>query len=171
MFEAAEAAGGRAGVHHGGDAVVVGPEDLGDAGLDLARVEIAVARDLRGFADQRHGAFDLGIAVAVDHQARIALQHERRVEQLRDPLGHLGRAQVPGDMAPPIGLGDPERAQLSRDPVAGVIADQQERRPAIRPDYGHRRRVIGFEKLEIGCGHGPRKETPPQGGRGIPGSI
>jgi hypothetical protein len=105
--------GGRACVHHGGNAVVVGLEDLLDPGRGLARVKISVARNFRDFAEPRHGAFDLGVAIAVDDQARIGLQHQGRVEQLRNPICHFGRPHVPRNVTPPIRFGDAECAQFS----------------------------------------------------------
>ena len=110
----------------------------------LDRVEILVTRNFRDFADPRHGAFDAGVAVAVDDQARIGLQYQGRVEQLRDPLRHSGRPHVPRNMAPPIQFGNAEGPQFSRDPVAGVIADQQERRGGVGPNHGDRRRIVGL---------------------------
>ncbi len=133
-----------------GNGLVIGLEDFPDPRRALGRVEPVVAGDLGGLAPGRHGVGPIRGAVAVDHQARIGLQCQRRVEPLRHVARNRSRAYVPGDVARQVGLVQPQIAQALRDPVARVVAGQEKGRTAARVLERDRRRLVLAEELVFG---------------------
>ena len=80
------------------DAPVIGIEDgLPPRFRGFARQSF-IARYRGGVADQRDRACGMRRAVAVDHQPRIALRDQMRVELFRQRLRDAGNADVPGDV-------------------------------------------------------------------------
>ena len=76
--------------------------------------------------------------VAVDHEPRIALHDQMRVEMLRQHLGDAGNADVPGDVPRQFALGQAEIAEHARDQPAVMVAGQQERRASRIIIFAHR---------------------------------
>jgi len=94
--------------------------------------------------------------VAIDHEARIAGEGERRIEAPGEPPRHFGGADVPADV-----LGEPllrkaEPVERARHAVAGVIADEHQRRAAGGIVDLEGRRLVGSEKRFglVARGHG-----------------
>ena len=81
-------------------------------------------------ADARDRAWRAGRSIAVDHQPRITLRDQLRVEMLRQGVGDAGNTGVPGDMACQFVGRQPEIAEDARDQAAVMIRGQQERRAA-----------------------------------------
>ena len=126
--------------------VVVGPEQRRDARVALGLGDAFVARDRRRFADRRDRGGHVGRPVAVDHQARIGLGDERRIEgggqSARDRLD----PDVVGDVALEVLGREAEVAERARHAPAGVIAGEHERRIAVRPLDVNGRRLVGLEQ-------------------------
>ena len=68
------------------------------------------------------------VAIAVDHQARVGLQHRSGIECRRQAIGDAGDADVPGDMP----LQFAARAARAA-PVRPGSCDRRGRRPAAGP--------------------------------------
>src|SRR5262249_47479397 len=78
--------------------LVVRFEDLALPGADLLGGEIQVSGDWRRLADRRYRGRLSWATVAVDHQPRVILCHQRCVEGLGYALSHGQCSNVPGDM-------------------------------------------------------------------------
>ena len=81
----------------------------------------------------RDRAVGLERAVAVDHQPRIGLQDRVRVEFVGHEAHHRLDADIPGDVPAQFAFRHAEIAERARDAPSGMVADQQERRGALRP--------------------------------------
>jgi hypothetical protein len=91
------------------------------------------------------------------------LQHQGRVQAFGNPVRHGGGADVPGDVAPQVGLGYAQVAEAARDAVAGVVADQKEPGGSLGPDHGKGRRLVLGEEFEVSAVHGLSLSFPNQG--------
>ena len=101
----------------------------------------------RAVADRPHERGIVEVAVAVDHEAGIAGQQRRRVQLQRHVAGDVGGADVPADVARQLALVEAEVVQAARHAPAGVIADQQDGRRALRiEDLVGRRFVLGQQR-------------------------
>ena len=85
-------------------------------------------------------------AVAVDHQPRIALRDQMRVEMLRQRLGDAGNADIPGDMPRQFALGQAEIAEHARNQPAVMVAGEQERRAPRGIIFADRGNIFGSEE-------------------------
>ncbi len=81
------------------------------------------------------------LSVAVDEQPGIARQHGRRVEGHRKRPGQRSGADIDGDMAQQFARVEAEGAERFGQPGAGVVADQQHRRPTRLVDQLDGRRL------------------------------
>ncbi len=68
-----------------------------------------------------------GIAVAVDHQARIVLAHDGGVQQCAKFQPQFARADVPADVPRALGCGDAQIAERAWNGLTRVIDDDHER--------------------------------------------
>jgi hypothetical protein len=114
-----------------GDRAVIRPVAGLGALRACIRIKPPVAGHDRPIADLAHGCRVVHRAVAVHDQPGISRKQGRRIEQVRNVPGDLCGADVPGDMPRPCGLVEPEFVQRRRKPVAGMVAQQNRRRPAI----------------------------------------
>src|ERR1700675_519592 len=78
---------------------MIGLEDLGAPRRDGLGGEADIAGDLDVFADGRNRARHGRIAIAVDHQPRIILRDQRRMERLGHTPRHAQRPDVPGNVS------------------------------------------------------------------------
>ena len=85
-------------VDHLADAAMVGIEDLSAPRLGGIAGEAFIAGNDGRFADARDRTCGVRRPVAVDHQPRIALRDQMRIEMFRQRVGDAGNADVPGDM-------------------------------------------------------------------------
>src|SRR5438876_3732803 len=108
--------------------VVVRTENRVDAGGAPGFADPVIAGDLGRLADLRHRALDLGVAVAIDDEARIGLQNDRRIQQPRQLAADLADSDIPGDMPPSFMLGQTESAEPARKRAAGMVTGEEERR-------------------------------------------
>ncbi len=111
----------------GGDRGMVRGVDRRDPRGAGGGVERGVARHGGAVADRGHRVGRGGVAVAVDHQPRVALMDERRVERARERLAERGHADVPADVPRQLGVGQAEPGQRARHPPPAMVADQQQR--------------------------------------------
>jgi len=134
------------GVEESSHRIVEGMEDrIGpDPAVGLRQADIG--GDRRRLADFRGEMRDVGPAIAVAYEARIALHEERRVEHVRERRRDLARTDVPGDMACPGLLGQPHRAEPTRDAAAGMLADQHDVRGAVLVSGLQRMGFVGSEE-------------------------
>src|ERR1700722_7150829 len=92
------ARGGRSGIEKIADARVIRVEyRLPPCGTLLVR-QPEVSWDRRGLAYLGYRARHAGVAIAVDDEAGIGLQHCGGIECRRQAVGDAGDADVPGDM-------------------------------------------------------------------------
>ena len=133
-------------VDHLGDAAMVGIEDRLPPRLGRLARKAFVAGDDGRFADARDRARRVGRTVAVDHQPRIALRDQMRVQMLRQRVGDAGNADIPGDMPRQLARRQPEIAEHARDQPAVMIAGQQERRASGGIIFENRRNIFAAEE-------------------------
>ena len=88
----------------------------------------------------------MGRAVAVDHEPRVALHDQMRVELFRQLFRDAGNADVPGDVPRQLALGQSEIAQHARNQPAVVIASEKERRPSRGIVLADRGNIFGSQK-------------------------
>ena len=84
--------------------------------------------------------------VAVDHEPRVALHDQMRVEILRHPLGDAGDADVPADVPLQLALRQAEIAERLRNQAAVMIAGEQERRASQIIVFADRGNIFGSEE-------------------------
>jgi hypothetical protein len=118
----------------GGDAVMIGREDFRYARRPIGNAQRQIAWDFGMLADGDDGGVHGGIAVAVDHQPGIILQDGEGGEPRGQQARHSRRADIPTDMPPALRLRNAEGSKRARNPMGGVIADDQERRGVGAPD-------------------------------------
>src|SRR5436305_10517896 len=80
------------------DAAMIGFEDRLPPHLGIAAPKCVVAGDDGCFADARDRARRAGRTVAVDHQPRIALRDQMRIELFGERVRYAGNADIPGDV-------------------------------------------------------------------------
>ena len=66
------------------------------------------------------------------------------VEMLRERLRDAGNADVPGDVAHQLALGQAEIAENARDQPAVMVAGQQEGRASAGIEFADRRNLFGL---------------------------
>src|ERR1700730_9347571 len=125
-----------------GDAAMVGIEYLLVPRLYRVARQAFVAGNQGRFADARDRTWRARRTIAVDHQPRIALRDQMRVEMFRQRLGDAGNADIPGDMPRQLGCRQPEIAERARDLPAVMIRCQQERRAALGIIFMNRRNIF-----------------------------
>ena len=89
----------------------------------------------------------------VDDQPRIALHYGDRVERGREPLGHRGDADVPGDVTQSFQFGQPEIAERARDRPPGMVGSQYEIGAPIGAEQPHRGRFVWGEQTPRALSH------------------
>ncbi len=129
--------------------LVIGLEDLGAADRGVGVAQSGIARNVDRFAAAGDGRCHLGVAIAVDHQPRIILRHQRRIER----GGHLARhakcADVPGNVTLQFAGRQPQIIQPARDAPAGMIHDDDEIRASLPSDLQEGRRLVGGQQLLV----------------------
>src|SRR6202035_2067530 len=113
--------------------LVVRLEDLALAGAYLLAGQVHISGNRRRLADRRYGGRLGRMTVAVDHQPRVILCDQWRIQIGGYTLSHRQRSDVPGDMPPEIRLRKTQRCQALRDAPAGMIDGNHEGRPAVPP--------------------------------------
>lgn len=81
------------------DGVVIRQKHLALARQRVFGVDTDIAGDRRQLGQVRDRAGDAGRPVAVDHQPRIALMDQRRVQLAAQMARHAQRADIPADVA------------------------------------------------------------------------
>ena len=128
-------------IDHLVDAAMIGIEDRPSPRLGLIARQTLITLDGGRLADARDRAWRRRRPVAVDHQPRVALRDQMRIELLCERLGHAGNADVPGDMPRQFVFRQAEIAEHARDQPAVMIASQQERRGSGRVIFVNRRNI------------------------------
>ena len=111
--------------------------------------EIAVAGDLGVLAGLRDRTRHRRVAVAVDHEPRIGLHDQRRVQGRRQPAPDLGNADIPGDVAEGIRFGEAELAKPPWERPAAMIARQKKGRCAGLVGQNGWAGLVRIEKFNI----------------------
>src|SRR6266403_761332 len=91
--------------------LVVRLEDLALAGAYLLGGQVHVSGNRRRLADRWYGGRLLRTTVAVDHQPRVILCNQWRIQSGGHALSHGQRADVPGDMPLEIRLRKTQRSE------------------------------------------------------------
>ena len=130
---------------------VIRPEQRRDPCLARRRRDPLVARDRGRIADRRDRRRRVGRPVAVDHEPRIALRDQRRLEGRGEAAGDRLDPDVVGDVALEVLGCQAEVAERARHPAPGVIAGEHERRAAVRPLDMDGLRLIGLEQAHCGA--------------------
>lgn len=136
-----------AAVDRGIDAMVIRLENLAPPCRALAVRNPFVARDRGGLGDHGNRACRGRRAVAVDHQPRIALCDQMRIEQLCESLGDASNADVPADVPDKLAFRDAEIAQRVRQHPSVMIRGEQEGRSPLRILLMHGRSVALAKQL------------------------
>ena len=111
----------QAGLDHLVDAAVIGIEDRGPPRFRrIARKPLIAGNDGR-LADARDRACRGRRAVAVDHQPRITLRDQMRIELFRQRVGNACNADIPGDVPLELAQGHAEIAERVRDGAAVMV--------------------------------------------------
>ena len=156
------------------DLVVVGVKDRARARFRRAGADVLVPRDDGSFAAADDGVGGVQGAVAVDDQAGVPLQHGVRAQRRPQALRDTRRADVPRDVAGELVLGQPERAQRTRNEPARVITDDEEGRAPIAALHVQRGDIVRGEQHEDimtdwdlcdSCASGPSRRNNSAGGR------
>src|SRR5260370_39050529 len=127
--------------------LVVRLEDLAPAGAYLLGGQVQVSGNRRRLADRRYGVRLLRTTVAVDHQPRVILCDQWRIQSGGPALSHGQRADVPGDMPLEIRLCKTQRCKALRDTPAGMIDGNHEGRPAVPPAGKNRGWLVRGQQL------------------------
>src|ERR1700710_23779 len=91
----------------------------------------------------------MGWAVAVDHEPRVELHDQMRVELVRQLFRDAGDADVPGDVTYQLALGQTEIAEPARNQSAVMITGEKERRSPRGVILADRGNIFGSQKY---CG-------------------
>ncbi len=118
---------------HGLDALVVRVEKGREAHAAVVFGQVQVAGDGPAVAFLAEGLHVARRAVAVDDQSRVARQHGRGVQRVGEAPGELTRPDVPGDVLPAGQFGQAQTVQGLRKRPAGVVTDDEGRRPPVLP--------------------------------------
>ena len=108
--------------------------------------EAPIARHVNAVRLLRNGCGIVELAIAVDHQARIARQDGGHIKPRRQPPRNIGGADIPGDMQPTLSRIQAEITQRRRNGRRGMIAKQQGCRPTVRVAEFDRRWIAGAEQ-------------------------
>jgi transglutaminase-like putative cysteine protease len=130
---------------------VVRREDLAAAGLGGVSRKRPVSRHGHCVADRGDAGGMAGVAIAVDHQPRIALFDEGRIVPAREQPSHFADPEVDCDVSAQLGLRQAEVGQAARHPVAGMIAGEQEQTLSETVLHPDRRWVARPEKDVLIC--------------------
>src|SRR5260221_13284048 len=106
---------------------MVGRENLFRTLAALLRRELSIGGDVDVIADLRDRGRVLEMAVAIDHQTRIAAEQQRCVKPGAQPPTKIGNPDIPGDMLIETDGWQPKITQLLRHMAPGVIAKQDQR--------------------------------------------
>src|SRR5258705_4796357 len=128
--------------------LVVRLEDLALARAYLLGGQAHVSGNRRRLADRRYGGRLLRTTVAVDHQPRVILCNQWRIQSGGHALSHGQRADVPGDMPLEIRLRKTQRCQALRDAPAGMIDGNHEGRPAVPPAGKNRGWLVRGQQVQ-----------------------
>src|SRR6202048_1100341 len=101
-------------VDHLVDAAMVGIEYRPAPRLGRVAPKAFVAGDDGGFADPRDRAWRARRAIAVDHQPRVTLRDQMRVQMFRQRIRDAGNAGIPGDMPRQLACRQAEIAEDAR---------------------------------------------------------
>jgi hypothetical protein len=88
----------------------------------------------------------VGSAVAIHDEPRIAGKHGRCIERCRETAREFARTDVPGDVLPGREFREPEPVERCRDRPAGVVANDQRRRPAVLAQDDEWRRIVAAKQ-------------------------
>ncbi len=143
------------------DALVVRVEKGREAQAAVVLGQVLVAGDGPAVAFLAEGLLVVRRTVAVDDQPRVARQYGRGVQRVGEAPGEFARPDVPGDVLPAGQFGHAETVQGLRERPAGVVTDDQGRRPPVLLQHHERRGVVPAEQ-----GHGGRR----LGRRGVHGA-
>ena len=121
-----------------------------DALLPFGVRQVEISGNVRRFTDLGDRRGDAERPVAIDDEARIVGHEQRRVERSAEMLGERADADIPGDMAPALDLGQAEIAERARNAVGGVLAQQEIGRGPVRIDHGIGRRLVDGEQRRGG---------------------
>ena len=108
------------------DRLMIGLVIAGDSVVNLRRREADIARHDQPVGDLHQQRGVVEAAIGVDQQPREAGQDRRRPEQLGQPFGHGGGAEVVGDVAVKVLRLQAQRAIGLGNRVLGVIAEDEE---------------------------------------------
>ena len=131
------------------DPVVIGMEDLGCARFDRSLTQTSIAGDDRVLAHLDHEVGGARGAIAIDHEPRVTLQDQGRIEPGGEPARDLRCADVPRNVAFEIGVGQAQRSQPCGQRATPVLAGQEERRRSRRTYDFDRRRIAGDEQVRV----------------------
>ena len=118
------------------DVVMVGIEDRPAPRLGRVAGKAFIARNGGGFADARDRTWRRRRTIAVDHQPRVALRDQMRVEMFRERVGDAGNADIPGDVPRQFAQPEPEIAEHARD-AAGRNDRRSKGTASVPPHYLH----------------------------------
>ena len=135
-----------AAVEFANDAIVIRMENLARTQQARSVVDTDVAGNIGQLAARDDRAGDIERPIAVDDEPRIRLLDEEGVELLRQLRRNARRTDVPRDMPFAFRGGNAEIAERARNALAGVIADQHERRWRIFARERKRRRFVRREQ-------------------------
>ena len=107
------------------DRRVVRPVIARDAGFDLSRRQIHIARHHQPVGDLHDERRVVEPAIGVNQEAGETGKDGRRAERPCQMLGHLRGAQVVGDVPVKVLGPKPKRAVALRDSVLGVVAEDE----------------------------------------------
>ena len=133
-------------VDHLVDASVIGIEDRRPPRLGRRCRDPFIAGDDRRLAEARDRARRLRRTIAVDHQPRITLRDQMRVELFRQRIRNPGNADIPGDVPLELAPRQPEIAKRTRDGPAVMVTGQQERRAPRAIILAHRRNILAVQE-------------------------
>ncbi len=145
---------------HGLDGLVVGIEQVREAREARGLGERLVAGDRPAVAFLAKGFGVARPAIAVHDQARVARQHGRCVERVRQAPGQFARPDVPGDVLPARQLRQSQAFQAPRKGTARVVANDQHGRFAVLVQDREGRRIVPADQ-------GKRRVRDLWGGQGV----
>jgi len=120
---------------------VIGVEDRCRPLAPLFRGQAAIAGNIDPVADLRDRGRVLQMAVAVDHQPRIVILQQWRVQALAQPLPQLRDADIPGNVLVEMFRAQAEIIEAARHRPPGMVAKQDQRRLSCR--------IAAFERYRI----------------------
>ena len=134
---------------------MIGIEDLRPAGGDLGGASVQIAWNDHPLADLRDRGRHPGVPIAIDHQPRIVLRDQRRIERLGHAARQPERSDIPGDVPVQFGRRQSQISKAPRNPRAGMIDHDDEIRPAVPALLEHGGRLVGGQESEVAdVGHG-----------------